>query len=90
MPSSNQQKDRKMTSSTDKSDLLRRAFAAYFRSDKSGPQPDQPSQALSSVVESGGRTYVVLNNARGVLTVYRVRTDGVLKRLVRWPADISV
>jgi hypothetical protein len=36
-----------------------------------------------------GRRYVVLQNVNGVLAVYRVRHDGILKRLRRWPKDIE-
>jgi hypothetical protein len=31
---------------------------------------------------------VVLRSARGPLAVYRVRNDGKLKRLRRWPNDL--
>jgi hypothetical protein len=36
-----------------------------------------------------GLSYVVLRNARGLLAVYRVRNDGMLKGLKRWPAEID-
>jgi hypothetical protein len=64
-------------------DLTRRAFAAYFR----GGGTDQPANT-SGVVEHDGRLYVVLLNTRGTLAVYRVRPDGVLKGLRRWPAAL--
>jgi|HubBroStandDraft_3_1064219.scaffolds.fasta_scaffold421564_3 hypothetical protein len=67
----------------DERDLLRRAFAAYFRSGGM----DQPSNG-SQVVEEGGRLYVVLENVNGILRVYRVRADGALKGLRRWPKAI--
>ena len=66
-------------------DYLTRAFAAYFRSgDK-----DQPSNS-SRVVEDMGRGYVVLENLNGVLAVYRIRNDGILRRMKRWPKEIEV
>jgi hypothetical protein len=67
--------------------LLRRAFAAYFRS-ATEPSPDQPAND-SYVTEHGGRLYVVLVNVNGVLAVYRVRNDGILKGLRRWPEAIE-
>jgi hypothetical protein len=42
------------------------------------------------VEEEGGKAYVVLRASGGdVLAVYRVRIDGVLKRLRRWPAGVG-
>lgn len=65
-------------------ELTRRAFAAYFRT--GGTQ--QPAKS-SGVVERDGKRYVVLNSARGVLAVYRVRNDGMLRRMRRWPSDLA-
>ncbi len=64
--------------------LTRRAFAAYFRSGHS----DQPANT-SGVQTVDGRRYVVLRNVNGVLAVYRVRNDGMLKGLRRWPSELS-
>jgi hypothetical protein len=36
-----------------------------------------------------GHKYVVLRNVRGALAVYRVRNDGMLKRMKRWPVAID-
>jgi hypothetical protein len=71
-------------------DLTRRAFAAYFRTAaQDGPAAvDQPANT-SGPVEHQGKTYVVLENVRGTLAVYRVRTSGQLKRLRRWPAEAA-
>jgi len=33
--------------------------------------------------------YVVLRNVRGVMAVYRLRDDGVLTRLKRWPSELA-
>ena len=69
-------------------DLENRALAAYFRSAaKLGGSPNQPSPPTIATVD--GKQYVVLSNTKGILAVYRVRTDGVLKGLVRWPAELS-
>ena len=71
----------------DEDDLLRRAFAAYFRQPVEG-QLDQPSNS-SGVERHKGKDYVVLRNANGLLKVYRVRKDGMLKGLRRWPGTIT-
>jgi hypothetical protein len=68
-----------------KSDLERRAFAAYFRSGGT----EQPSESGSGVEEHAGKMYVVLRNASGLLACYRVRNDGKLKLLRRLPSMIS-
>ncbi len=65
-------------------ELTRRAFAAYFRS--GGTR--RPTKS-SGVVERDGKRYVVLNSSRGVLAVYRVRNDGMLRRMRRWPPDLQ-
>lgn len=64
-------------------ELTKRAFAAYFRAGGD----DQPSNA-SGLVELGGKRYVVLRSGASILAVYRVRNDGILKRMVRWPAQL--
>ncbi len=69
-----------------KGDPLARAFAAYFRSE--GAHAAQPANT-SDVVELDRKEYVVLRNVTGVLAVYRIRTSGVLKRLVRWPSELE-
>jgi hypothetical protein len=65
-------------------DLERRAMAAYFRSGG----VDQPAGG-GYVEDYDGKLYVVLNNIRGTLAVYRVRNDGMLKRLRRPPRDLA-
>lgn len=71
--------------SFDSTDLVRRAFAAWFRSGGT----DQPANH-SDVTEHNGHDYVVLRNVNGILAVYRVRNDGMLKRLRRWPTELEV
>ena len=48
----------------------------------------QPSKD-SGVQEINGKRYVVLRNLGGILAVYRVRTDGILKGLKRWPKELD-
>jgi hypothetical protein len=69
--------------------LVRRAFAAYYRSEPAGGSLPEPART-SFLCELDGKQYVVLENMNGILAVYRVRTyDGILKRLRRWPADLE-
>ena len=74
----------------DEGELLRRAFAAWFKG--GGEHTDQPSKA-SEVEAHDGRWYVVLRGGRGPadepMAVYRLKNDGMLRRLRRWPADIK-
>jgi hypothetical protein len=74
----------------DDDELTLRAFAAYFRTanQDGATAVDQPA-GTSGPVEHEGKTYVVLENIRGTLAVYRVRTSGQLKRLKRWPAEVA-
>jgi hypothetical protein len=65
-------------------ELTTRALAAWF---KSGTD-EQPYNS-SGVRTVRGKDYVVLRYERGVLAVYRVRTDGKLKGLKRWPAALN-
>lgn len=76
-------------------DLHARAMRAYVRSsdaprDAYGwpyglPLPSQ----YSEFIRHDGREYIVLRNVNGVLAVYRVRTNGALKRLKRYPAEVA-
>lgn len=66
-------------------DLIRRAYAAYFRAGGT----DQPASNLSGMRTVDGRRYVALRNINGTLAIYRVRNDGMLKRLKRWPAELE-
>ena len=67
-------------------DLLRRAFAAYFRA---GDSMDQPGATASTVQKHKGLRYVVLRNNYRTLAVYRVKADGILRRLRRWPKELE-
>ena len=68
----------------DERDLARRALAAYFRSGGTA----QPMGG-GDVTEYDGKLYVLLTNVRGTLAVYRVRNDGMLKRLRRPPRNLA-
>ena len=70
----------------DEEDVLRRAFAAWFRR---GANVAIPANT-SSVAEHEGKFYVELHNVNGTLAVYRIRNDGMLKKLRRWPSEITV
>jgi hypothetical protein len=65
-------------------DVVSRAFAAYFRAGGK----DQPATTSGERVFADKR-YVVLESARGTLAVYRVRPNGLLKGLRRWPKEIE-
>ncbi len=73
-------------------DLTARALRAYFvaakRNNPNGT-PDQPANS-SGLRTHEGKQYVVLENVNGILAVYRVRNDGMLKSLKRWPDSLSV
>jgi hypothetical protein len=76
----------KSPSPVPKGNPVDRAFAAYFRTE--GAHAPLPANT-SDVVELDRKEYVVLRNVNGVLAVYRIRTSGVLKRLVRWPSELE-
>jgi hypothetical protein len=70
-------------------ELTARAIAAYARqSVREGFIYEQPAD-YSGVEEAGGKEYVVLRNVNGILAVYRVRNDGILKGLKRWPTALG-
>lgn len=70
-------------------ELTALAMRAYFMTGrKEGFEPDIPSTHRSGVYELDERSYVVLKNGNGILAVYRVRNDGMLKRLKRWPTEL--
>lgn len=76
-----------MKRTSDKSELISRALAGWFRSGNTM----QPS-ADSDVHEVAGLKYVVLRNVSGVIAVYRVLDTAdrkQLKRLIRWPAELN-
>lgn len=64
-------------------ELHRRALAAYFRSG-GNVQP----QGGPKVHTLDGRVYVVLATGSDILAIYRLRNDGLLRRLRRYPEKI--
>jgi hypothetical protein len=78
-----------MTDIIDEQDVTRRAFAAYFRAATASGEIMQQPANTSGYLEHNGKGYVVLENVRGTLAVYRVRNDGMLKRLRRPPRDLA-
>jgi hypothetical protein len=70
----------------EKESLLVRAIAAYHRSGARA----WLSEKRCGVREIGGKTYVVLGDRAGCLTiVYRLLNSGQLKRLKRWPKELE-
>jgi hypothetical protein len=71
-------------------DYLQRAFAAWFRGSTPGPTPAYPSQVGSrDDITVEGKRYVLLANSSQVLGVYRIKNDGLLRRLKRWPKAVE-
>jgi hypothetical protein len=72
-------------------ELTARAFRAYFMAARKegSDSPDQPANT-SGVEEVGDKRYVVLRSVQGILAVFRVRNDGLLKRLKRWPEGVEL
>lgn len=68
-----------------RADLVRRAYAAWFKSGGVDIPTDR-----STVKTRLGLVYVVLHGADGVLAVYRVRPDNLALRMIkRWPASLG-
>jgi len=68
--------------------ILNRAWRAYQSTD--GADAEQPIAKRSGERVVGGLRYVVLQSERRVLAAYRVkRTTGKLRRLRRWPMELS-
>lgn len=68
-----------------------RALAAYY-----GRQSPTPRSTLrhsvakySGTCNVRGKLYVRLSDRHHLLAVYRVKPDGVLRRLVRWPKALE-
>ena len=67
--------------------ILQRAFAAYLKTD--GAHADQPNAFHSGVCTLDGLRYAVLRSGPRTLAVCRVKNNGALRRMKRWPLDIS-
>jgi hypothetical protein len=61
-----------------------RAIGAYLR----GEGMNQPCRSSSGAEVIDGQAYIVLRNVNGVLAVYRIRNNGSLRRLDRWPPEV--
>lgn len=66
--------------------LTQRAERAYFRAH---PTADIPAGSKSGEEEHGDREYVALRNGARTLAVFRVKPDGALRRLKRWPKALD-
>jgi hypothetical protein len=81
-----------MTQDPEDEQLVRRALAAWYRSDCDGEyDPVVLAPPISGVpAEHAGKRYVLIVNGPGVpVAVYRVRNDGVLKSLRQWPKALD-
>lgn len=73
----------KVTSTTDNdNDLIRRAKAAWY-------QTGGTTEPTGAIIDRSGRRYILLTHALGTLAVYRVRNDGALRRMRRWPTEVA-
>ena len=64
-----------------------RAVSAYFKTDA---MPDQPGSY--DLWEYQGKKYIVLGGGRGdagFVAMYRIKNDGIMRRLKRFPACIA-
>ncbi|MBK9685548.1 MAG: hypothetical protein IPQ21_11585 [Betaproteobacteria bacterium] len=68
--------------------FTRRALGAYTHS--SGAHANALLAMSGADTDTKGRRYVVLRDGSiDICAVYRVRNDGRLKRLKRWPAEVG-
>ena len=70
-------------------DPLRRARIAYFRAEVHRGITAPPPVTAATLVEHQDTTYVVLRNDTTVLAVYKIRADGILQRMHRWPEALE-
>jgi hypothetical protein len=73
---------------------LQRAFAAYYldaarRQREEGVSVEQPDSAASYEAQLDGKAYVVLRKRYQTLAVYRIKPNGLLRRLKRWPKALD-
>ena len=77
-----------MIASIDNDLFTRRALGAYRHS--RGAPADALLAMSGADTDASGRHYVVLRDGGiDICAVYRVRNDGKLKRLKRWPAEVG-
>jgi hypothetical protein len=71
-------------------DYVPRALAAWYRGSSPGSTRPLPHHALcAQVTLDTGKSYVLLANSYHVLGVYRIRPQGVLRRLKCWPKAVE-
>ena len=68
--------------------LVDRAIAAYWKTTPPAAAACLPDEYSSRTERHQGRQYVVLSDGCQVAAVYRVRYDGVLRRMKRPPQVI--
>jgi len=66
-------------------ELVSRALAAYFRAGHGRQQVVTNSR----VCALAHKRYVVLSDVTGLLAVYCIRGDGILRRMRRWPKELN-
>jgi hypothetical protein len=69
--------------------LAWRAAAAFTKFTPPGEIRASFDDARASIVEVRGMLYVVLKSGKVQLAVFRIRTDGQLKRLRRPPRELK-
>ena len=74
----------------DDPEILDRAISAFYHTRKKNGLHDVQPANSSYVAEVDNKQYVVLGNVNGILAVYRIKNDGYLKRLKRWPEEIRL
>jgi hypothetical protein len=65
--------------------LVSRAMEAYFRAGHGRQQ----LVTICRVRALAHNRYVVLSDINGVLAVYRIRGDGILRRMRRWSKELN-
>ena len=73
-----------MTSKDTDDELVNRVLAAYYRIGH-GRQQVVTNTRVCALAH---KRYVVLSDITGPLAVYRIRGDGILRRLQRWPKEL--
>ena len=72
-------------------ELLARAIQAFYIARRQeGVIADQPNINDSGTETHNGKRYIALRSSKGTLAVYRVRHDGSLKALKRWPTILNI
>jgi hypothetical protein len=80
---------RKARTKREEDALKWRALGAYIKYARPGQMHPSFDDTKAAVVEVGGKLYVVLTSGQTQLAVFRVRNDGMLKRLARAPRELQ-